>query len=112
MSRIKRYSKSTSIQKEVVKWYEGQGSTTTTLAKIALRIITTHKLTARLYGGAENTLQDLEDLETPNDPTMAKIKNKAYTLSMDDSKIYANCLNESEENQLRQKSLKKNSIIY
>ena len=115
MSRIKRnYSKSkdgTSSWKELIKWYEGQGSTEI-LAKQALQVITTHKLTAKSYGGAElymdkfeNALKDLEDLETPYDPIMAKInflnniKDEAYkitkeALGMDDNRTYVSYLNE------------------
>ena len=92
---------------------------TETLAKKVLQIITAYKLTARSHGGAElymnkfkNVLQDLDDLETPYDPMMAKIdffnniEDEAYkvtkeTLSMDDSKTYANCLNK-----IRRKSIK------
>ena len=75
-------------------------------------MITTHKLAAKSYGGAElymdkfeNALQDLEDLKTPYDPFMAKInflsniEDEAYKitterLSMGDNKTYVNYLNE------------------
>ena len=70
-------------------------------------MITTNNLTVKLYGGVEmymdkfeNDLQDLEDLETPCYPIMAKLNilnniedeaNKITTeiLSMDNNKTYA-----------------------
>ena len=82
------------------------------LAKQAVQVFTIPKLTTKSHGGAElymdkfeNALQDLEDLETPYDPIMAKInflnniEDEAYkittaTLIMDDNETYANCLNE------------------
>ena len=62
-----------------MKLNEGPGYIET-LAKRVLKVIATHKLSSKSNGGAElymdkfeNVLQDLEDLETPYDPIMAKI---------------------------------------
>ena len=83
-----------------------------TMAKKALAIITTHKLTPRSYGGAElymenfeNILQELEEMDKPYDLSLAKIKflanikhdkykNVKENLDMDDSKGYHETLNE------------------
>ena len=114
VSRVKRYSKTKDGRGSwlaLVDWYEGQGSTDA-LAKKALQIITSHKLTTKSYGGAElfmdkfeGVLQDLDDFGTPYDQRMAKInslsniEDDAYqitkeTLSMNDDKTYVDALNE------------------
>ena len=114
ISKIKRYSKSSNVTSswiELIKQYEGQDSTET-LAKQKLQVITTHKLIKKSYGRTElyidkfeTALQDLEDIQTPYDPIMAKIdllnnityeaqKITSKTISMNDNKNYANCLNE------------------
>ena len=73
-ARIKKFHKTgdgLSAWKELVEWYENQGSTETK-AKNALQVITSHKLTSKSHGGAElympkfeNALLDIEDAETP-----------------------------------------------
>jgi len=89
-----------------------------TMAKKALAIITTHKLTPRSYGGAElymekfeNALQELEEMDKPYDSSLAKINflanieddeyvNVKENLEMDDNKGYHEALNE-----IRRKSI-------
>ena len=103
--------------KELVVWYEGQGSTET-LARKALTTITTHQLTHNSFGGAESylekfetALQDLEEIDKPYDLAMAKIhfltniKDDEYkivkeNLEMDEQKTYHDCLVE-----IRRKSI-------
>ena len=88
------------------------------MAKKALAIITTHKLTPRSYGGAElymekfeNALQELEEMDKPYDSSLAKINflanieddeyvNVKENLEMDDNKGYHEALNE-----IRRKSI-------
>ena len=63
----------------MTNWFEDMGSQET-IAKKALEVITTHKLTSNSHGGAElflekfeNALQDLESISRPYDLSMAKI---------------------------------------
>ena len=102
---------------ELNKWFEGQGSTET-VAKDALTVITTHKLTSNSFGGAdkymekfEQAMQELNRIGKPYDATMAKInflsniqdpeyKIVKETLEMDSTRGYDECVIE-----IRKKSI-------
>jgi len=108
LSRVKRYASTMdrrSAWMKLDKWYEGQGSQET-LAKAALEVLATHKLTTTSHGRAElfmekfeTALRDLEDMGKPYDLKMAKINflnnicDEAYhvvkdTLEMNPDKTY------------------------
>ena len=112
LSRVRRFSQSKNGREAwltLKNWFEDMGSQET-IAKKALEVITTHKLTSNSHGGAElflekfeNALQDLESISRPYNVSMAKINflnnilDDAYvvvkdTLEMDTSKTYYDVL--------------------
>lgn len=112
--------------KELDEWYEGLGSQET-VAKKALEIIASHKLTSSSYGGAdlymekfENALQDLEAMGQPYNMRMAKINflnniaDDAYSvvkdnLEMNPEKTYHDALVEIRRKSISVESARGNS---
>jgi len=108
------------------EWYEGLGSQET-VAKKALEIIASHKLTTSSHGGAdlymekfENALQDLEAMGQPYNMTMAKINflnniaDDAYAvvkdnLEMNSQKTYHDALVEIRRKSISVESARGNS---
>ena len=128
LSRVVKHSKKCNgigSWVELVQWFEGQGSYET-IAKEALTVLMTHKLTPNSHGGAdkfmekfEGALQELIDIERPYDHGMAKInfltniEDPDYritkeTLEMDDSKSYNDCLIEIRRRSILIDKAKKN----
>ena len=114
---------------ELNRWFEGQGSKET-VAKDALTVITTHKLTSNSFGGAdkymekfENAMQELIRIEKPYDLTMAKInflsniqdpeyKIVKETLEMDSNKDYNDCVIEIRKKSIVVDASRKNNGTY
>ena len=115
-----------SAWKELDEWYEGLGSQET-VAKKALEIIASHKLTSSSYGGAdlymekfENALQDLDAMGQPYNMRMAKINflnniaDDAYSvvkdnLEMNPEKTYHDALVEIRRKSISVESARGNS---
>jgi len=82
LSRVTRYSKSQDGKTAWVnlcEWFHGQGSQEA-IAKMALEVLTTHKLTMNSHGGAEvymekfeQALQELEEIGRSYDMSTAKL---------------------------------------
>ena len=114
---------------ELNEWFEGQGSKET-IAKDALTVITTHKLTTNSVGGADKymekfelAMQELIRIGKPYDLTMAKInflsniqdpdyKIVKETLEMDASKDYNDCVIEIRKKSIVVENSKKGINAY